>query len=63
MGQNLNVRTSPRISDLDLQAFYKTRKLVAAALQRWDQQAELHREVDYNTGERVNFGIVYEPGL
>ena len=61
IGQNLNVRTAPRISDLGFQPFYQTRKLVAAALQRRDQQAELHRAVDYNTAKRVNFGIVHEP--
>jgi hypothetical protein len=38
------------VADLELQALYQTRKLVAPALQRWDQQAELHRVVDYNTG-------------
>ena len=55
----LEVRTSSRISYFELQAFYQTRKLVAAALQRWDQQAGLHSELDYNTGQLVNFSIVH----
>ena len=57
IGKNLNVRTSPRISGLEFQAFYQTRKLAAATLQRRDEEAKLHRWVDYNTTLRVNFSL------
>jgi hypothetical protein len=63
VGENFNVRTPSGISDLEFQAFHQTRELGATALQRRDQQAELHRMVDYNTAKRVNFNIVHEPEL